>query len=88
MVECQWVTQEGECLTFKLNSTEDKNIFFPCNSVQVENQAISLELVSMMTSATNIHDVALVFDENSTEKGTLGRFFYHLKSKVVLIIKT
>lgn len=56
--------------------------------MQVENQAISLELVSVMTSATNIHDVALVFDENSTEKGTLGRFFYHLKSKVVLIIKT
>ena len=54
----------------------------------MENQAISLELVSMMTSASNIHDVALVFDENSTEKGTLGRFFYHLKSKVVLIIKT
>lgn len=76
MVECQWVTQEGECLTFNNNS------------VQVENQAISLELVSVMTSATNIHDVALVFDENSTEKGTLGRFFYHLKSKVVLIIKT
>lgn len=62
--------------------------FFPCNSVQVENQAISLELVSMMTSATNIHDVALVFDENNTEKGTFGRFFYHSKSKVVLIIKT
>lgn len=36
---------------------------------KVENQAISLELVSLMTSASNIHDVALVFDENSTEKG-------------------
>ena len=47
----------------------------------MENQAISLELVSMMTSAANIHDVALVFDENSTEKGTLGRFFLSFKKQ-------
>lgn len=36
---------------------------------KVENQTISLELVSVMKSATNIHDLALVVNDTSTEKG-------------------
>ena len=40
----------------------------------MENQAISLELVSVMKSSMNIQDVAFVLNENTARKGTFGRF--------------